>query len=135
MFDYIKIERTMCYGPCPVYSVTVDKNGNVNYYGEIFVYKTGEYKWKISKKKVEQLNKLINDFGFSSFEYNPDDKFATDQPSCITTVIYINGKKKEIDHYYGHFLIDDSLTKLENKIERIIGTKKYVNQKLNGNGA
>ncbi|MBZ4647156.1 MAG: hypothetical protein JG777_2645 [Clostridia bacterium] len=120
----------MCYGTCPVYSVTVDNEGNVNYNGEMFVYKSGEHHWKISKKKVKQLNDLIEEFGFKSFIYEPGDEFITDCPSCITTVKYSNGETKEIDHYYGHILVDDSLTVFEKKIERIIGTKKYVNPKL-----
>lgn len=130
MFEYIKLQRTMCFGTCPVYSVMVDKEGNVNYYGEMFVYKSGEHYWKISEKKVNQLNDLIGDFGFKSFIYEPGDEFITDRPSCITTVKYSNGETKEIDHYYGHISIDDSLTAFENKIERIIGTKKYVNPRL-----
>ncbi len=130
MFEYIKLQRTMCYGTCPVYSVTVDNEGNVNYHGEMFVYKSGEQHWKISKKKVEQLNDLIEDFGFKSFIYEAGGQFITDQPSCITTVKYSNGETKEIDHYYGHILIDDSLAAFEKKIDRIIGTKKYVNPRL-----
>ncbi|UZQ86912.1 DUF6438 domain-containing protein [Thermoclostridium stercorarium] len=27
----------MCFGTCPVYSVTVNKEGNVNYNAEMFV--------------------------------------------------------------------------------------------------
>jgi hypothetical protein len=130
MFEYIKLQRTMCYGTCPVYSVTVDNEGNVNYHGEMFVYKSGEQHWKISKKKVEQLNNLIEDFGFKSFTYEPGEEFITDQPSCITTVKYSDGQTKEIDHDYGNILVDDSLAAFEKKIDRIIGTKKYVNPRL-----
>ena len=130
MFEYIKLQRTMCFGTCPVYSVMVDNEGNVNYSGEMFVYKSGEHHWQIPMKKVEQLNDLIEDFGFKSFIYEPGYEFITDCHSCITTVKYSNGETKEIDHYYGHVLIDDSLTEFEKKIERIIGTKKYANPKL-----
>ncbi len=130
MFEYIKLQRTMCFGTCPVYSVMVDNEGNVNYYGEMFVYKSGEHHWKISGKKVNQLNGLIEDFGFKSFIYEPGNEFITDQPSCITTIKYSGGETKEINHYYGHVLIDDSLTEFEKNIERIIGTKKYVNPRL-----
>ncbi|HOV26600.1 MAG TPA: DUF6438 domain-containing protein [Pseudobacteroides sp.] len=130
MFEYIKLKRTMCFGTCPVYSVTMDNEGNVNYYGEMFVYKSGEHHWKISGEKVNQLNDLIEDFGFKSFIYKPGDEFITDQPSCITTIKYSDGETKEINHYYGHVLIDDSLIEFEKNIERIIGTKKYVNPRL-----
>jgi len=33
----------------------------------MFVYKSGEHHWQIPMKKVEQLNGLIEDFGFKSF--------------------------------------------------------------------
>ncbi|WP_213818250.1 DUF6438 domain-containing protein [Garciella nitratireducens] len=130
MFKSIRLERTMCYGTCPVYSVQVDKYGNVNYYGEAFVYKAGEHQWRISKKKLEQLNNLIVDFEFKSFEYEPGKEVITDQPSCITTVEYQDGKNKEVNHYHGDILINDNLTIFEKKIERILGTKKYVNPRL-----
>jgi len=109
MFEYIKLQRTMCFGTCPVYSVMVDNEGNVNYSGEMFVYKSGEDHWQIPMKKVEQLNGLIEDFGFKSFIYEPGNEFITDQSSCITTIKYLDGESKEINHYYGHVLIDDSL--------------------------
>ena len=64
MFEFIRLERTMCYGICPVYTVVVDNNGSINYSGEMYVYKSGEHQWKISKKKVEQLNDLIDSFDF-----------------------------------------------------------------------
>lgn len=102
----------MCYGNCPVYNVTVDKEGNVKYEGDMFVYKSGEYRWKIPSKKVKQLSDLIENFGFKSFIYKPLNGFVTDQPSCITTVKYFDGDSKEIDHYYGDILLDDRLTDL-----------------------
>ena len=37
MFEYMKLQRTMCFGTCPVYSVMVDNEGNVNYYGELLI--------------------------------------------------------------------------------------------------
>jgi len=130
MFEFIRLERTMCYGICPVYTVVVDNNGSINYSGEMYVYKSGEHQWKISKKKIEQLNDLIKSFGFKSFVYEPGKEFITDQPSCITTVKYPDDEIKEIDHYLGHVLLDENLILFEKRIERILGTKKYVNPRL-----
>ena len=130
MFEFIRLERTMCYGICPVYTVVVDNNGSINYSGEMYVYKSGEHQWKISKKKIEQLNDLIKSFGFKSFVYEPGKEFITDQPSCITTVKYPDDEIKEIYHYLGHVLLDENLILFEKRIERILGTKKYVNPRL-----
>lgn len=52
-----------CFPPCfrcPVYSVIADSEGNVNYHGKMFVYKSREYRWK-AKKIVEQLNDLVKE--------------------------------------------------------------------------
>ena len=68
---------------------------------------------EISKKKLEQLNNLIVDFEFKSFEYEPGKEVITDQPSCITTVEYQDGKNKEVNHYHGDILINDNLTIFE----------------------
>ncbi len=85
-------------------------------------------------KKVNQLNDLIEDFGFKSFIYEPGYEFITDGPSCITTIKYSDGETKEINHYYGHVLIDDSLTAFEKNIERIIGTKICKSQIIHISG-
>ncbi|MGB7604538.1 MAG: DUF6438 domain-containing protein [Lutisporaceae bacterium] len=130
MFEYIKLERTMCYGDCPVYEVTVDSKGNVEYIGDTFVYKIGQLNSKISNRKVKQLADKLYEFNYKSFVYEPGDLFATDHPSCITTVKYLNGEIKTVDHYLGHFLVDKKLSEFENSIDRILGTKKYVSPKL-----
>ncbi|MGI8670256.1 MAG: hypothetical protein ACR2J3_10500, partial [Aridibacter sp.] len=60
---------------------------------------------------------------------------VTDNPSAITS-IQINGEKKSIDHYHGCREGDDDfekelskLTKLENKIDEIVGTKRWFGEK------
>lgn len=56
MFDYIRLKRTMCYGTCPVYNVTVDKEGNVKYEGEMFVC---VQKWEVSVENFKQKSKTV----------------------------------------------------------------------------
>jgi len=58
-----------------------------------------------TNEKSRQLNGLIENFGFKSFIYEPGNEFITGQPSCITTIKYLDGETKEISHYYGHVLI------------------------------
>lgn len=38
-FKTIQLERTMCFGECPVYKVEILSDGTVNYNGEMFVEK------------------------------------------------------------------------------------------------
>ena len=50
MFEFIRLERTMCYGTCPVYSVQVDKYGNINYFGEHLFIKNGSTNGRYQRK-------------------------------------------------------------------------------------
>ena len=43
-FEYITIQRTPCNGPCPVYKARINNSGLVEWYGDLFVEKIGEYK-------------------------------------------------------------------------------------------
>jgi hypothetical protein len=126
MFEYITLERTACYGTCPVYKVVINKNGDVDYEGIAFVAIEGKRKWTLKPKKIEQLVKLIKEFDFKNFQYNPKGPCCTDLPFCITTVKFLDGTVKEIDHYLGYPEFRDSLEKFEDNIDRIIGSKKYT---------
>jgi Domain of unknown function (DUF6438) len=48
----VKLERTSCFGECPVYSVTIDGRGNVTYDGEQFVRVKGRATGRISVSRV-----------------------------------------------------------------------------------
>lgn len=121
----------MCYGDCPIYRVEVNVTGKVVWEGIEYVSKMGRHEWTIGKEKIDKLNALINSFGFRIYEYSPSDEcFATDHPNCITQIEFQDGHIKEIDHYLGYLWGLDDLTKFENDLEKIIGTKKYVKEPL-----
>jgi hypothetical protein len=139
MFKKIIFERTMCYGSCPIYKVEIYNDGLVKWNGIGYVSKIGEYEWNLSAKKIDKLSNLIQQFNFQNYEYRTLDGFATDHPNCIITIEYLDGFDKEIDHYLGDQLEEDylieseeiSLFDFENKIEQIVGTRKYIKEPLN----
>lgn len=121
----------MCYGDCPIYRVEVNDNGKVVWEGIDYVSKMGRHEWTIRKGKIEKLNSLISSFGYRTYEYSPSEEgFATDHPSCITQIEFQDGYVKEIDHYLGFLWGLEDLTKFENDLEKIIGTKKYVKEPM-----
>ncbi|WP_067726982.1 DUF6438 domain-containing protein [Oceanobacillus damuensis] len=138
MFKKLSLERTECYGTCPIYQVEVTPDGMVYWNGEGHVSFMGQTTFQISEKKVQQLASLLESFDYRVFTYKEGDLFATDMPHCITRVEYEDGFVKEVDHYLGdidqrenhlkHSLT--SLEKFEKRVERIIGTKHYVEQYL-----
>ena len=88
------IERTACYGRCPMYKATFMDNGEVKYVGKGFVDKIGTYKTLISTEDVLLIKKNIteyNYFGLDSLYPTP----ITDFPSSITEV-NLNGNRKKV---------------------------------------
>ena len=54
----IKLQRTSCYGPCPIYTVTIDAVGNVNYEGAKNVRVVGHQSDRIPLSGVRAILKL-----------------------------------------------------------------------------
>lgn len=90
----VYLERTACYGQCPMYKFSIYNSGYAVYEGKRFVEKTGRYDGRIAKTILDELkNKAIaiNYFGFKN-EYP---KTASDFPS-VKTALVLNGKRKDI---------------------------------------
>ena len=51
----IRLQRTSCLGPCPIYTVTIDARGTVTYEGERFVRVVGRRTAQIDKALVATL--------------------------------------------------------------------------------
>ena len=127
----ITLERTTCFGECPVYSVSIYKDGRVVYEGKEFVRIRGRQELKIPRAKVNQLLKEFEKCNFLAM----DDEYpaiATDGPACITSLI-INGTTKEVRHCYPS-CTPNGLQELENKIDEIAGTDRYTNLEYPASG-
>ncbi|MBU9713581.1 DUF6438 domain-containing protein [Evansella tamaricis] len=141
MIKKITFERTACYGSCPIYKVEVFSDGEVKWNGFEYVSKLGIHEWKLTAKKMEKLNGLIEEFDFRNYEYKTSDIYATDHPSCLISIEFEDGYVKHIDHYLGDQLEDEwlvdldgpvrmTLEQFERRLEGIIGTGKYVKEPL-----
>ena len=93
--DSITLARTACLGSCPVYSVTVRRDGTVTYKGEYFVKAKGRRSRRISASMFQQLADEFCKSGFFGFEdqyvlkdKHPDGRVyaISDMPSAITSV-------------------------------------------------
>lgn len=90
------IERTACYGQCPMYKATFLDNGEVIYIGKRFVENIGTYRTLISGEEVLEIKKKITEydyFGLDSLYPTP----IADFPSCITEASLNGNTKKVID--------------------------------------
>src|SRR5689334_24876711 len=61
----ITIDRQGCFGSCPVYTLTLRRNGSSTYIGKRSVERSGQYTAKqIYLGDFNQLSKAISDIGF-----------------------------------------------------------------------
>lgn len=128
-FKYIMLKRMGCYGTCPDYKVQVDYSGNVDYEGYRYVNHIGIFKWKISEEKILKLEKILSHFDYFNYEIKDFSPFLiTDNPIYHTAVKLKDGKEKSIGHWYSGNKpdLDINLTRFENKIDAILGMKKYI---------
>lgn len=90
------IQRTACYGQCPMYKATFLDNGEVIYIGKRFVENIGTYKTLMTGEEVLDIKKKITEydyFGLDSLYPTP----ISDFPSCITEASLNGNTKKVID--------------------------------------
>lgn len=95
----IGLERTVCYGDCPVYSVVLKSDGSVRYVGTENVARRGTHTGEISTEDFNQLADYLIESGYQALETEYP-LAVSDMPSAYTTAV-INGKRKVIHNYGG----------------------------------
>ena len=126
----IKLERTECYGECPVYSVSIDARGNVTYEGTKFVWVLRRQTDRIQVSRVATLLATAERIGFFDLHdnyntiSNPDGTwtFLTDLPTAFVTVTR-GGRSKRVRDYLG---APEALKELEHLIDDTAGTKRWI---------
>lgn len=91
---FVYLERTPCYGQCPMYKFKIYNSGYALYEGKRFVEILGTYETRFSTAVLEEIKtkvKEVNYFGFKD-QYP---KTASDFPS-VKTAIIMDGQRKEI---------------------------------------
>ena len=117
----ITLERTACFGFCPVYSVTLRDDGTVTYNGKEHVKVSGAQTWKIDPAAVRALAQEMQNEGF--FELQDEYRsLVTDHPTVFTT-LSIGGRTKKVLNYVAG---PQKLKDFEAKIDQVAGTRKYV---------
>lgn len=114
----ISLNKTACFGTCPVYKIKIYNNQSAIFEGVKFVEKEGSYNFKISKKEINTILKKAKKINFQKME-DEYTELITDLP---TTYIMINNK--QIKDYYG---APKELKELEEIIENIFLNKLGLN--------
>jgi hypothetical protein len=128
----IRLQRTACFGACPIYTVTIDARGTVTYVGEKFVRVVGSQTARIDPSTVATLLAHAERIRFFDlrdgyhFIENPDGSHTTvtDLPTKIVTVT-ANGRTKRVEDYVGAPV---ALADFEREIDEAAGTERWISR-------
>lgn len=121
----ITLQRTVCFGFCPDYTVTINEAGDVRYEGRRFVNAVGVRTATIAREDVQRLLARFDEIGFEQLrdEYRAE---VTDLPSTIVTITR-NGRTKRVVDYGGVGVgMPESVRELQREIDRVAGTAQWV---------
>jgi len=135
-FDVVTLQRTACYGQCPIYSVEVRSNGEVKYVGEEFVKVKGARQTSMPVANIELLAAAVRHVRFEQmqekyqFEQDGCVSLPTDHPS-ISISVTTAGVKKTVVFYtgcHGPNVPAEDLMWLANTIDVMARTGPLINQ-------
>lgn len=119
------LERTACYGTCPIYKISVFSDGSIKYDGKRFVKKVGSDAGKTSAATLGELGRAFARADFFKLQDKYERYDITDHPSAI--VFYDDGKQhKTISHYHGDSSAPESLRKLEDEIDKLLDSDRFI---------
>ncbi|MFC5546981.1 DUF6438 domain-containing protein [Massilia aerilata] len=105
-FDAIHLERTACFGECPVYQLDIARDGSGSFTGKEFVKAKGVREVRLSPGDVALMSAVLERSGFASWKasyLSAEDgctTMYTDNPS-VTISVTKGGKTKTVMLYQG----------------------------------
>lgn len=113
--------RGPCLGRCPEYQVEVLASGVVRWRGVRNVALVGEARGQLSPEQLEALDRLFADAGFAGFAARYENLDTTDLPLVI-----VAHRGKLVRHAHGDSGAPPELTKLEDAVDALVGTRQWV---------
>ncbi|MDP2274041.1 MAG: DUF6438 domain-containing protein [Archangium sp.] len=116
----VSLERTACYGACPMYAVSVLSDGTTRFRGERHVKVTEPVEVKLEPAALAKLKAAFETSGFEKWpDYTRTN--VSDMPSVVLTY-----KGHTVRHNRGDEKAPPELTALEDEVDAIIGTDRWV---------
>lgn len=132
----ITLNRTACYGTCPVYELTIEADGSIAFDGKKHTKTVGNAKGKIDIRQIDRLLDEFNSVDYLDLDEVYDEKtcpsYSTDM-STVRTSIRQNGKTKFVSHYLGcsekggdNKPYPPGLTELERSIDAAVRSEQWI---------
>ena len=118
----LSMERTPCFGACPVYEIKLYSNGLLLYNGKRFTEKIGCCYRKVTKQEVKSVADYIASSGFFALEnkYPVLGKAPTDLPGSTLYFKHGTNEKTITEHSWETPVL---LIEIEKKVDSLIQLK------------
>jgi len=121
----ITLSRTVCFGFCPAYQVSISEDGEVVYVGEQFVNVRGEQRAQIPREDVQRLLARFDEIGFDSLQDSY--RAAVSDHPTYTITLERNGQHKVLVDYAGvNAGMPRAVRELQDEIDRVANTAQWV---------
>jgi hypothetical protein len=133
----VVLQRTNCLGSCPVYTVTINGNGLVDYSGQQFVRIHGPQTVAIDRAKLDELLQDFDRAHYLAF-VNSFGNDCTDMPHVVVSLA-VDGRVKRVESdelcpehpdilrsAYRRLSRQDDFLMLAREIDSITGSDRWV---------
>lgn len=130
-FDAVALSRLPCFGKCPVYSITVHADGQVEYDGDRWVAVIGKREGQADRTALKNLGDMLGSKRIPLIvDYRPGKPacgmpVTTDMPGATIT-IQKNGSTRTLYYYEGCRNVPDWLPALATQIDRAAISARWV---------
>jgi len=144
----ITMERTACFGDCPVYKVAIDGDGRVRWRGVDHVVAVGERRATVPPKRVTEIQRVLEAVQF--WKRDERGELVNPQPECVrtgnsttcslsrsiticsdTSAAIITVRRGNARHTVSNDHCDDSpLVELEGLIDDIARTSAWIGERV-----
>lgn len=111
----VAIERTPCFGRCPIYRAEVFDDGTLVFDGRRFTAVRERTEVKLTEQRLHELVARVEQSDFAKWKPSYEHRDMTDMPSTFVTF-----RDKTIRHYQGDKSAPMELTGLEYEIELLL---------------
>jgi hypothetical protein len=112
--------RDDCLDGCPVYAVTLYRDGVVEYRGRRNVHATGRRVARVTAAAIAELEAAFARVGFARLR-----SYSHMDCTCLASAT-ITYQGRTIDHYHGDTAAPSALFELEAAIDRVANTERWT---------
>jgi hypothetical protein len=97
----VSLQRTPCFGQCPVFKIQLFNDGKVVYEGKAHCKRMGTYKAVASTELIKAIQQKANEIKYLSFEerYPKGESMITDIPTTISYIKVGSDSKMVANNY------------------------------------